>query len=236
MLYFRHDDRIARDPEHVCQDLVAVGLLTPKEATVLNAAHPKMRDCLLAWISNLFQSDVRAGHISSFLTTKFLDELARCRAKMAALSDSYDTYPTRTHNAMLGVTIRILIWALMLKYAGDANDSSACVNGSSIAMSFFIVGCYLGMLNLMKILAASPFDHTSKEPVNIDALLCSTETCIYTTLRSSYADLDESSFEGLDSTKELSVEASGKQLEKQCGLQAGKSMLMASAMEAGECK
>jgi hypothetical protein len=188
LLYFRHDDRIASDPDRVCKDLVVAGLFTPQEAEALAAAHPKMRDCLLGWIGSLFTKEVREGRIPTWLCTKFLEELAHLRGKMAALADSYDLYPTNTHTSMLGVTIRILIWALMVQYTSQAHDSTSCVHYASVVMSFCIICCYLGMLKLMNILAASPFDHRSKEPVNIDALLCSTETFLYTVLRSDYTD------------------------------------------------
>merc|ERR1712014_507081 len=109
-------------------NLVSLGLLTDVEARCLIPAQNKMRDTVLAWLSQEIQRALRTGLIHTSCAVTCLDQLARLRGKMAAFHDTFTLNQPNMFASLMTVVVDMLVLLFVI--------------GSPFTMFVYDVGCF----------------------------------------------------------------------------------------------
>lgn len=182
LVYFGLDPRIGTDATTVCLELCTVGLLNDDECAALARSHPKMRDTMIAWLSVLWHQQVQAGYACSTMNTVVVESLMKLRGAAATPLCIEDVRPPTVIKVMLRVVTCVLIFLVLVSYPLNTNVSRTCLQWWAMLQTYLFTLCYVGMLFVMSSLANNPL-HPHSDCINIDVLLCDTETMAFHAIR-----------------------------------------------------
>merc|ERR1712118_252404 len=116
-----------------------------------------------------------------------MEKTALLRAYCAGFHDMFDKGPANIVHALLTGIAGIYLIMVLTIYPLKMYQNRSCFQFWTIVSTFAASLSYMSLLNVMDTLGKSPFAHDG-DCVNIDALLCSTERCIFHSIRSGYQE------------------------------------------------
>jgi len=170
---------------------VKMGLLTPKELAILLPMKNKMRDTVCAWISSEIQQGIYSGILNPACQTTCLDNVCFLRAKMAAFHDQFNTNQPALYASLMVFVVDVLIFLLLLGAPVQlfVHGTSQCFQWWVVLGVMLITLPFLCTSTIIKLLQ-QPYhrDHVDDhgDVFNVDALMGSTEQCIFASLRSRF--------------------------------------------------
>lgn len=150
---------------------------------------------MLTWVSVLWHKHIEAEQVEGDNhpnAANFMEKLMALRTEIANLrsAQDFDREPDVT-NGMLYLVVYALIMMVFAAYPFIFyTEWTHCVQLWSIMSAFLFVFTYLGLLEMQRILARSPFDPEG-DCVNVDNLFCSMEETLFHMMRAGYSSSDD---------------------------------------------
>lgn len=167
-------------------NFVQLGLLTPIECAVLEPMKNKKRDTVLAWISCEIQQGIASGLLYPSCTTTALDNVAFLRGKMAAFHDQFSTNQPALWAALMIFMVDVLVVLILLGAPLQFYlESSMCLQWW-IALGVLLLTLPFTCTSEIIQMLQNPYTGEHGDVFNVDALMASTEQCIFASLRARF--------------------------------------------------
>jgi len=175
------DTRMGMVPADALWDLVYVGLLTKEEAEALRKVSSTLIPVILSWLSRLWHEMLREGSVAGESTETFTRKLTDLRST----SIQHIEQEPNLVKVMLKIVVALLVLFIVISHPMEVRTSGQCWQPWAMSSTFLTGFCYVGILNMIRILEKSPY-FAAGECINIDGLLCHAEQVTFRCLRTAF--------------------------------------------------
>jgi len=167
------------------EEYIPLGLLCSNEVRVLEPLQFKARDVVITWVAAEIEDLVRTHHIRELAVTPQTVQSLR-----AICARHHDLFTRNNPNCWVAIMKLVTDYVVVLTVVGlpfillgknDGKSAGHCFQPWTIFGVFLIVSAYQACMRLVLVLD-QPYDRED-DSYNCDALLVSTERCLFSQLR-----------------------------------------------------